>query len=84
MCTIKGILKEINPLQTSTGGFTIQRIAVLQDGEHGTTIPIDFLGDKVNLLTNLKLEQPVNVSINMRGTIYNEKRYVSVSGWKIE
>jgi len=84
MCNVKGIVKEIEEIKTSTSGFRTQRIAVLEDGQYGTIIPIEFLGDKVNLSSALKIDQKVNVSVNMKGTIYMEKRYVSVNGWKIE
>lgn len=84
MCNIKGTVKEIEEIKTSTSGFRTQKIAVLEDGQYGTIIPIDFLGDKVDLSSALKLEQKVNISVNMKGTIYMEKRYVSVNGWKIE
>lgn len=84
MCNVKGIVKEIEEIKTSTSGFRTQRIAVLEDGQYGTIIPIEFLGDKVDLSSALKVDQKVNISVNMKGTIYNEKRYVSVNGWKIE
>lgn len=84
MCNVKGIVKEIEEVKTTTSGFRTQRIAVLEDGQYGTIIPIEFLGDKVDLSSALKVDQAVNVSINMKGTIYNEKRYVSLTGWKIE
>lgn len=40
MCNVKGTVKEIEEIKTSTYGFRTQRISVLEDGQYGTIIPI--------------------------------------------
>lgn len=82
---ISGTVKEIEGLKQSTSGFKSQEIAVDEGGQFGTVIPIRFLGDKgVALVASLKMGQKVNVTCNVKGTIYNERRFINIEGWKID
>ena len=62
----------------------MNEIVVTEDGQYPNDIPIDFLKDKSDLLNNFGIGQEVNVSVNIRGSEYNGKNYVSLNGWKIE
>ena len=41
------------------------------------------MGDKIAQIDNFQVGNPVNVSVNIRGSEYNGKYYSSISGWKI-
>ncbi|MBP6424163.1 MAG: DUF3127 domain-containing protein [Flavobacterium sp.] len=79
-----GEVIEIEDLKVSTSGFKSRKIVVKNNEQYGQTIPIEFVQDKTDLIDKLSIGQNVNVSINLKGNIYNEKRFVTVQGWKIE
>lgn len=81
---IKGIIKLIKETETFDSGFYKRQIVVTEDGQYPNDIPIDFLKDKSDVLDNFGIGQEVNVSVNIRGSEYNGKNYVSLNGWKIE
>ena len=81
---IKGIIKLIKETETFDSGFYKRQIVVTEDGQYPNDIPIDFLKDKSDILDNFGIGQEVNVSVNIRGSEYNGKNYVSLNGWKIQ
>lgn len=82
---ISGVIKEIEGLQQSTSGFKTQEIAVDEGGQFGTVIPIKFLGDKgVAIVASLKIGQQVTVVCNLKGSVWNERRFINLEGWKLE
>ena len=81
---IKGVIKLIKETETFDSGFYKRQIVVTEDGQYPNDIPIDFLKDKSDVLDNFGIGQEVNVSVNIRGSEYNGKNYVSLNGWKIE
>lgn len=81
---IKGVIKLIKEKETFDSGFYKRQIVVTEDGQYPNDIPIDFLKEKSDVLDNFGIGQEVNVSVNIRGSEYNGKNYVSLNGWKIE
>lgn len=82
---ITGTVKEIEGLKQSTSGFKTQEIAVDEGGQFGTVIPIKFCGDKgVAIVAALKIGQKVSVQCNLKGTVYNERRFLNLEGWRID
>lgn len=82
---ISGIVKEIEGLKQSTSGFKTQEIAVDEGGQFGTVIPIKFLGDKgVAIVDSLKVGQKVNIQCNLKGSVYSERRFINLEGWKLD
>lgn len=81
---IKGVIKLIKETETFDSGFYKRQIVVAEDGQYPNDIPIDFLKEKSDVLDNFGIGQEVNVSVNIRGSEYNGKNYVSLNGWKIE
>lgn len=81
---IKGVIKLIKETETFDSGFYKRQIVVTEEGQYPNDIPIDFLKDKSDVLDNFGIGQEVNVSVNIRGSEYNGKNYVSLNGWKIE
>jgi hypothetical protein len=81
---IKGVIKLIKETETFDSGFYKRQIVVTEDGQYPNDIPIDFFKDKSDILDNFGIGQEVNVSVNIRGSEYNGKYYVSLNGWRIE
>lgn len=43
------------------------------------------VGDKgVAIVAGLKIGQKITVVCNLKGNIYNERRFINIEGWKIE
>lgn len=66
-----------------------QILVVETDGEYPQKFPVEFIKDKVDLLTPVAIGQHVNVHVNGRGNEYKDKNGVtrfglSFQGWKID
>lgn len=75
--------------QTFNSGFTKQEVVILTQEQYPQTLAIEFLQDKVNLLTNIKEGDDVKISINLRGREWVNpegvtKYFNSITGWRIE
>lgn len=81
---IKGVIKLIKDTETFDSGFYKRQIVVTEEGQYPNDIPIDFLKDKSDVLDNFGIGQEVNVSVNIKGSEFNGKNYVSLNGWKIQ
>lgn len=68
----------------SAGTFQKRLIVVQTDEQYSQKIPIDFVQDKCGILDTYKVGDNVKIDINIRGNEYNEKYYVSLTGWRIE
>lgn len=64
-------------------GFKKRQVVIETESKYPQTIPVDFTQDKTNLLNLYNLGDFVNISINVRGTKWNEKFYVNLDGWLI-
>jgi len=65
-------------------GFKKRQVVIETDSKYPQTIPVDFTQDKTGLLDLYKLDDFVNISINVRGTKWNDKFYVNLDGWQIK
>jgi len=59
------------------------------DAQYPQKLPIEFIKDKCDLLTNLQIGQQVKASVNVRGNEYQDRNGVtrfglSFQGWKVE
>ena len=83
---VEGQIKLITATETvgEKGTFRKRYALVEQAGQYPQEIPIDFVQDKCDLLDAFNVGDEVSVSINLRGSNYNGKHYVSVQGWKID
>ena len=66
-----------------------QILVVETDNQFPQKLPIEFIKDKVDLLSNLQIGQQVKVSVNVRGNEYQDRNQVtrfglSFQGWKVE
>ena len=81
---LKGTVQLIEPIQTFDSGFQKQIMIVNSGGEYPEQWKIEFKKDKINLISNLQVGQPVSVSVNIRGDEWKDKYYVNLDGWKLE
>ena len=84
---ITGNIKKIQELVTGTSkagkGWSKRTIIVTTADKYPQDIPVDFMGEGIEQISNFQEGNPVTVGINLRGSEYNGKHYVSVGGWKI-
>lgn len=82
---VVGTILEIGETQTvGAAGTFKKRVLVVKTSEnYPQELPIEFVQDKVDLLDGHKIGENVTVSINLRGSEYQGKRYLSCQGWKV-
>ena len=82
---IKGKVIVIGETETvgSAGTFRKRLILVETDEKYSQKIPVDFVQDNCALLDKHKVGQNVTIGVNVRGSEYLGKYYVSLNGWKI-
>ena len=83
MSQVKGKVKLIAETQTFDSGFTKRQLVVTTDETYPQDVAIDFVKDKCDVLNAYKTGDSVEVGINIRGSEYKGKYYVSLQGWKI-
>ena len=85
---VQGSVKEILKPETFTSKtgteFTKQTMVLTIGDTYPVDLPIEFYQDKIALLDHVKTDQQLKVYINFRSNKFNDKYYVSISGWKIE
>ena len=84
-----GKVKVIGELETFASGFTKKLLVVTTDEQYPQDIAIEFLKDKIDLLSKSKVGQDVKVSINLGGREWINKEGVakyfnSITGWRVE
>jgi hypothetical protein len=84
-----GKIKMIGPIMQVSASFKKRELVVTTDEQYPQHIQIEFSQDKVDLLNNFHLHQPVKVSINLRGREWispqGEAKYFNqIQGWRIE
>jgi|SaaInl5LU_22_DNA_1037371.scaffolds.fasta_scaffold40606_4 hypothetical protein len=81
---VKGKIKEIGEIQTiGANGFRKRCIVVTEEGQYPNDIAIDFVQDKCEILNQYKINQSVDIGINLRSNSSNGKWFTNVVGWKI-
>ena len=66
-----------------------QTLVVETEGQYAQKIPIEFIKEKVDMLTNIEIGKEVAVQTNIRGNEYKDRNEVtrfglSFQGWKID
>ena len=65
---VQGKVKMIGQTQTfGNNGFRKREIVVTTEEQYPQHIMVEFVQDKVDLLNNFQVGQPVKISINLRG-----------------
>ncbi len=66
-------------------GFTKRELVVTTSAERfPQDIKVEFVKEKTELLDKFRVGQQVKVAFDIRGSEYNGKYYVSLTGWKID
>ena len=83
---VKGAVKLVGKMETlGNKGFTKRELIVTTpDEKYPQDIKIDFVKDNCSKLDGIDIGDEVTVAVNLRGSEYNGKYYVSLTGWKIE
>ncbi|WP_298519542.1 DUF3127 domain-containing protein [uncultured Kordia sp.] len=87
---VQGKVKMIGQTQTfGNNGFRKREIVVTTEEQYPQHIMVEFVQDKVDLLNNFQVGQPVKISINLRGREWvnpqgETKYFNSIQGWRIE
>jgi len=84
-----GKVKVIGELETFASGFTKKSLVVTTDEQYPQHIAIEFLKDKIDLLSKYKVNDDVKVSINLGGREWVNpqgvaKYFNSITGWRVE
>jgi hypothetical protein len=83
---IKGAVKFVGEMETiGAKGFTKRELIVTTpDDKYPQDLKIEFVKDNCSKLDDISEGDEVTVGVNLRGSEYNGKYYVSLTGWKIE
>lgn len=82
---IEGKILVIGETQSfGNNGFTKRQIVVETTEQYPQRIPVDFVKDKCVVLDGYSEGQHVKIGINLRGSEYQGKYYLSAQGWCIE
>ena len=82
--TIKGTVETVLDLQEFASGFCKRVLVINTGGDYPQTIPVEFVKDKVEILTGLRKGQEVEAFVDLRGNEYNGKYYANIQGWKLD
>ena len=81
--TIKGTVETVLEIEEFASGFRKRVLVINTGGEYPQTVPVEFVKDKIELLSGLYRGQEVEASINIRGNEYKGKYYANIQGWKL-
>ena len=82
---VKGRIKLIGKMETiGSKGFTKRELVVTTpDEKYPQDLKIEFTKDNCAKLDGLSVGDDVTVEVNLRGSEFNGRYYVSLTGWKI-
>lgn len=87
---VQGKIKMIGDTQTfGSNGFRKREVVVTTEEQYPQHIMVEFVQDKVDLLNNFSVGQPVKIGVNLRGREWvnpqgETKYFNSIQGWRIE
>ncbi len=86
---ITGKIKKVFDEQTFSSGFRKKELVVVTQEQYPQQILIEFVQDKVDLLSGLNDGDDVTVSINVKGREWVNaegvsKYFNSIQGWRVE
>lgn len=81
------MIGETKPVNAS--GFLKRELVVTTDEQYPQHVMVEFTQDKCTLLDTFQVNEPVKVSINIRGREWVDpqgvtKYFNSISGWRVE
>jgi hypothetical protein len=81
---IKGKVDKILDVQEFSSGFKKQVIVIEVDGKFPQKVAVEFGKEKIDLLSSVAVGNEVSASVNIRGSEYNGRYFISLTGWKID
>ncbi|NCC51397.1 MAG: DUF3127 domain-containing protein [Spartobacteria bacterium] len=82
---LTGKVKVVMDTQTFDSGFKKREFVVtMEDSRYPQDICFETLAEKISILDNIKPDQEVKVSFDIRGREYNGRYFNNLSAWKIE
>ena len=81
---LKGTVKEISKTITISDSFKKRELVIETPEKYPQKVKFDFLNKSTDILSALSSGEEVDVHFNIRGSEYNGKYYVNLTGWKIE
>ena len=81
---VTGTIKLIKATEEVSSTFSKKQIVVTDEGQYPQDLPIEFVQTNISKLDGFTEGQKVKVSINLRGSEYQGKHYLTAQGWKIE
>lgn len=85
---VSGKIKTIMEQQTFGSGFTKRELVITTEEQYPQHLLIEFVQEKVALLSDLSVDDKVTVNINLRGREWQApdgtiKYFNSIQGWRI-
>lgn len=86
---ISGKVKAVLEQQTFGSGFTKREVVVTTQEQYPQHLLVEFVQDKVGLLSDLAVGDEVTIGINLRGREWQApdgtiKYFNSIQGWRLE
>lgn len=86
---VVGKVKAVLEQQTFGSGFTKREVVITTEEQYPQHLLIEFVQDKVGLLSSLSEGEKVKVSINLRGREWQApdgtiKYFNSIQGWRLD
>lgn len=85
---LTGTITKISDIQTFASGFQKAELVLTTEEQYPQPINIEFLQDKIDLLSSVSAGDHVTVGINIRGREWTSpagevKYFNSIVGWKV-
>jgi len=81
---LTGKVKLIQEAQTFGSGFQKREMVVtVEAGKYPQDINIEFVQDRIDLISDLRAGDEVTVTFDIRGREYNGRYFNSLNGWKL-
>ena len=80
---VSGKIKIIMDVKTFESGFTKREFVVTTSEDYPQDIKIELLKEKAAMLDSYKVGDSVTVGVNLRGSEWQGKYFVTLAGWKM-
>ena len=81
---ISGTVYKIGEIQTFDSGFQKRVMVIETDDKYPQKIPVEAYKDKCSMFDGIETGDNVTAFINLRGSEWNDKFFLSANCWKIE
>ena len=83
---VKGTIKILGDTQSigEKGFLKREMVITTPDEKYPQDLKIEFIKDNCSKLDTFNVGDEVTVTVNLKGSEWNGKYYVSLTGWKIE